>query len=118
MDAQLWLTLARAAEWRVDQFNEQELANTAWAFAKASQSDVALFRLLASAVERWVSEFKPQELINTAWAFASVVQSKLVTEELQTPSLEDERDDLGEGFGMLCGWIWGGCGLVPLLGKL
>jgi len=40
------MAMARVAEWRVGDFNEQDLANTAWAFAKVDQSDAPLFAAL------------------------------------------------------------------------
>merc|ERR1711977_786662 len=52
----------------------QELANTAWAFARAGQWDVSLFMGLARAAVWKVSEFNPQDLANTAWAFAMAGQ--------------------------------------------
>ena len=64
-----------AAERRVGDFNAQELANTAWAFATAGQSDALLFMTLARAAERRVGDFNAQGLANTAWAFATVGQS-------------------------------------------
>jgi len=63
--------LARVAEWRVSDFNMQNLANTAWTFATASQMDTQLFAGLARAAERRVSDFNMQNLGNTAWAFAT-----------------------------------------------
>ena len=51
------MALARVAEWRVGDFNAQELANTVWAYARASQSDEKLLTVLAMAAERHVSEF-------------------------------------------------------------
>ena len=47
-------------------FNAKGLANTAWAFATAGQSDALLFMMLARAVERRVSDFNVLELANTA----------------------------------------------------
>ena len=52
-------------------FNMQELANTAWAFATAGQKDVSLFAALAIAAQWRLGDFNPQELANTAWAFAT-----------------------------------------------
>ena len=45
----LFSTLARAAEQRVSEFNPQELANTAWAFAMVVRLDALLFAALARA---------------------------------------------------------------------
>ena len=72
LDAKLFTPLARPAEQRLSEFNPQELANTAWAFATVKQSDEKLFTALARAAEQRVSEFNAQELANTAWAFATV----------------------------------------------
>ena len=38
-DEQLFKALARVAERRLDEFNAQELANTAWAFATVGQQN-------------------------------------------------------------------------------
>ena len=38
-------------------FNSQELANAAWAFAKAGQNDVSLFAALAAAAEWFIGDF-------------------------------------------------------------
>ena len=60
------MALARAAERCVGDFSPQGLANTAWAFATATQSDAQLFGTLASVAERSVGDFNVQELANTA----------------------------------------------------
>ena len=67
-DAQLFMALARMAEQRVGEFNEQDLANTAWALAVATvgQPRAQLFMALARMAERRVGEFKAQALANTA----------------------------------------------------
>ena len=57
MDAQLFTALAREAERRVGNFNAQDLANTAWAFATAGHSDASLFKALARAAERHMGNF-------------------------------------------------------------
>jgi len=59
---------------RLDQFNAQELANTAWAFATVGQQDEQLFQALARMAERRLDEFNAQELANMAWACATVGQ--------------------------------------------
>ena len=56
----------RVAELRLGNFNVQDLANTAWAFATASQSDAQLFAALARAAEWRVKDFNVQNLANTA----------------------------------------------------
>ena len=70
-DAQLFAALGRTAEWRLGDFDVQNLANTAWAFATANQSDAQLFAALARAAERLLDDFNVQNLANTAWAFAT-----------------------------------------------
>ena len=70
----LFAALTRAAELCLGDFNEQQLANTAWAFATASQQDAQLFAALAKAAELFSGDFKTQELANTAWAFATASQ--------------------------------------------
>ena len=69
------MTLARASLRRVGDFNAQSLANTAWAFATADQTDAPLFAVLSRATERCVCDFDAQTLTNTAWAFAIVIQA-------------------------------------------
>ena len=53
-------------------FNLQELANTAWAFATVGHKNERLFTALAAAAERRIKDFNSQEVVNTAWAFATV----------------------------------------------
>ena len=60
--------MAKTAEWRLDKFNAQALANTAWAFATAGHKDEQLFKALAAMAERRLDQFNAQELANTAWA--------------------------------------------------
>ena len=47
-------------------FLVQNLANTAWAFGAATQTDAMLFAALARAVERRLGAFIAQDLANTA----------------------------------------------------
>ena len=65
----MFVALASVAERRVGDFDAQELANTAWAFAKTEQSDAPLFVALARVAERRMGDFSAQELANTAWAY-------------------------------------------------
>ena len=51
--------LATAAERRLTHFNPQEVAKTAWAFAKVNYRDEKLFAALARAAELRLSKFKP-----------------------------------------------------------
>ena len=62
------------AERRLDKFKVQNLANTAWAFAKVGQEDEQLFKALARMAERRLDQFNGQNFANTAWAFATVGQ--------------------------------------------
>ena len=64
--------LARSIVSRAGDCNTQELANVAWAFAKAGQPDTELFAALAREAERHLGAFNAQELANTAWAFATI----------------------------------------------
>ena len=56
------------AERRLDQFNAQDLANTAWAFATVGQNEELLFNALAKMAERRLDQFNAQGLANMAWA--------------------------------------------------
>ena len=47
----------KAAERLMCDFNSQELANAAWAFAMADQSDASLFAALATAAEQHMGDF-------------------------------------------------------------
>ena len=67
--------LMKAAERLMCDFNSQNLANAAWAFARADQSDASLFAALATAAERLMCDFNSQELANAAWAFATVAMA-------------------------------------------
>ena len=58
--------LVRASERRLSDFNPQEVANTAWAFATVNYRDEKLFAALAIAAERRQSECNPQDVANTA----------------------------------------------------
>ncbi|KAJ8607233.1 hypothetical protein CTAYLR_010370 [Chrysophaeum taylorii] len=55
---------------RIREFNPRDLANTAWAFAKAGIEAPHLFAAIADAAHSRLGEFKPPELANTSWAFA------------------------------------------------
>ena len=59
---------------RLGDFNVQDLANTTWAFATASQQDTQLFATLAMVAELRLGNFNVQNLANTAWAFATASQ--------------------------------------------
>ena len=53
----LFASLARAVEWRLGNFNVQNLANTAWAFATVAQQDMQLFKALARVAGHCVDKF-------------------------------------------------------------
>ena len=69
MDKQLFTVLARVAEWRVASFSTQNLANTAWAFAQASQLDTQLFMVLARVAEQRVCDLNGDFHV-TLWALS------------------------------------------------
>ena len=58
--------------WRL---NSQNLANAAWAFAKADQSDASLFAALATTAEQRMGDLNSQGLANAAWVFANADQN-------------------------------------------
>ena len=60
--------ISKEAKQHLDQFNAQDLANTAWAFAKVGQQDGQLFKALAKMAKRRLDQFNAQELANMAWA--------------------------------------------------
>lgn len=72
---ELMSALGGALKVRVAECNSQELANAAWAFAKAGRPDEALFSALSKSVKGRVSDFNSQELTNVAWAFATAKQT-------------------------------------------
>eukprot|EP00746_Dinoflagellata_sp_MGD_P148845 gnl/MRDRNA2_/MRDRNA2_80993_c1_seq1.p1 gnl/MRDRNA2_/MRDRNA2_80993_c1~~gnl/MRDRNA2_/MRDRNA2_80993_c1_seq1.p1 ORF type:complete len:117 (+),score=27.19 gnl/MRDRNA2_/MRDRNA2_80993_c1_seq1:447-797(+) len=83
-DKALFAALAVVTQRHMKDFKSQGLANTAWAFAAASQYDVLMFALLATAAEQVMGaragkdgmhEVNTQELTNTTWAFSKVGQS-------------------------------------------
>ena len=55
----LFMLLAREAERRLDDFNPQDLANAAWAFATLGHMDAQLLTALAREAERRPGDFKP-----------------------------------------------------------
>ena len=65
MDGPLFKALATYAERRVEDFNQQNLANTAQAFATLGLSDTPLFVTLARKVERRVGDFNAQDVANS-----------------------------------------------------
>ena len=67
-DEQLFKAVAKMAEQRLDQFNVQNLANTAWAFATVGQRDSQLFEEVAKMAAWRLDLFNAQDLASTAWA--------------------------------------------------
>ena len=65
-------SICEAGSQELREFNAQNLANTAWAFATLKLLDEKLFTVLASQAEQQLSELNAQELANTAWAFATL----------------------------------------------
>ena len=71
---ELFEAIAKVAKQRLDQFNGQDFASTAWAFATVGQKDDQLFKALARMAERRLDQFNAQDLANMAWAFATAGQ--------------------------------------------
>jgi len=67
----LWDAAAARGEQTLAEFNPQNFANTAWAYATAGHAAPALLDALAAEAAGRVREFTPQELSNTAWAYAA-----------------------------------------------
>ncbi|KAJ8601610.1 hypothetical protein CTAYLR_008466 [Chrysophaeum taylorii] len=65
------IALADACQRCIREFNPQNLANTAWAFARAGIDAPQLFAAIADAALSRLGEFNPQDLANTAWAVAT-----------------------------------------------
>ena len=71
----------------MDNFIPQHLANTAWAFATASQHDAPLFAALVWAAERFSCAFSTQDPANTTWAFTTARSRSVLSDVArdQTP---------------------------------
>ena len=63
--------LVKAAERHIGDFNAQEFASTAWAFATDGLPNAELFAVLVMAAERRIGDFNEQELVNSAWLFST-----------------------------------------------
>ena len=74
--AQLFMALAREAEWHLGNFKPKELANTTWTFATLGHVDVQLSMALAREAERRLGNYKPQDLANAAWASVTLGQAE------------------------------------------
>jgi len=55
-----------------ESFSAREIANIAWALAKAKRSSPAVWSQVDLATLRCINEFKSQEIANTVWACATV----------------------------------------------
>ena len=71
----LFDAIAEAAAARVGEFSPFQLANLAWAFAKASVSDGKLFHALARSAEQRAGDFGASDLASIAWAFANATRA-------------------------------------------
>ena len=63
--------LARAAEQWLSEFNSQNVADMAWAFAAGNHQDEMLFATLAIAAKMGLSELNWDDVANTAWVLAT-----------------------------------------------
>ena len=85
--SKLFDAIAAESKPRLSEFNPQELANTAWAFATAGVPAPELFDEIAAESKPRLSEFNPQELTSTAWAFATAgVPAPELFDEIATAS--------------------------------
>ena len=66
--SELFTAIAKQAKHSLDQFNAQELVNTAWALATVGQKDELLFNALTIMAEQRLDQFNAQDFANTAWA--------------------------------------------------
>lgn len=75
---EMWDAIARSATRRVDDFNEQEMCNLAWAFSSAQRASSPagrdLFNAVSEAGSRRAARFTPLDLSLLAWAFARAQQ--------------------------------------------
>jgi C4-dicarboxylate-specific signal transduction histidine kinase len=65
--------ISQASLARLSNFTEQNLANTAWSFAKLARMEVPLREAISSAAVARISQFFPQALANMAWSWATLV---------------------------------------------
>jgi len=70
----LWCALAERGCAVVKDAEPQQLANTAWAYARARHAAPALLDAIATAAMARVDDFSPQALANMAWAYATARQ--------------------------------------------
>lgn len=68
----VWEQLAACATNQSAQYQPQNLANLAWAYATVGHKAPPLFEMIEGEARERVSEFAAQGLTNLAWAYASV----------------------------------------------
>ena len=66
-DEKLFTALAKAAKWRVSEFNAQDFANTAWPLAMDVLRSVQASKTATKEAVRHMSHFSPQLIANTAF---------------------------------------------------
>ncbi|CAK9069262.1 unnamed protein product [Durusdinium trenchii] len=57
---------------KIEQFSNQDLSNTSWAFAKLAISNAMMMTVIAKKLVSMVKDLIPQDLANTAWAYATL----------------------------------------------
>jgi len=67
----LFDAVAAEAPKKIATFNSHNLANTAWAYAKAGVEAPLLFEAIALRAQGKVGDFTPSELASTVWAFSA-----------------------------------------------
>ena len=74
LGALTFTVLARAVGHVVNDLNQQELANTAWAFSRAGQQNATVFVALAGAFAHHIGNFPPQILTAVRSSFHMQLQ--------------------------------------------
>jgi len=67
MDELSWEVMAK-----IDDFGNQDLSNTSWAFAKLGVANAMMMGAIGKKMITMVRDLIPQDLANTAWAFATL----------------------------------------------
>jgi len=73
MNSPLLDAIAASAIAKMSVLSDQDLTNTAWAFATLHVDNLPLFDAISASAIRNISEIGPQGLANTAWALATIV---------------------------------------------
>eukprot|EP00747_Dinoflagellata_sp_TGD_P225805 gnl/TRDRNA2_/TRDRNA2_99560_c1_seq1.p2 gnl/TRDRNA2_/TRDRNA2_99560_c1~~gnl/TRDRNA2_/TRDRNA2_99560_c1_seq1.p2 ORF type:complete len:150 (+),score=14.01 gnl/TRDRNA2_/TRDRNA2_99560_c1_seq1:143-592(+) len=92
-DVMVFASLATGTLLRLDGFDAQELANSAWAFAAATRPHVSLFAALARAAEQLLGCFTALGVTNLVWALASMSESKEQLFEMLTTAVTQQCTD-------------------------